>query len=158
MAFLGDAVSRYGLSCRSILEAGSLNVNGSPRGLFAGAYHGIDLQAGKGVDEVLPASEAGAKYPGRFQVILSTEMLEHDPEPWLSLASLSQCVPPRGLLLLTARGFDQRGSFPVHGYPLDCWRFSCDGMRELLKRTGWEPQSVLPDPDCPGVFAVATRP
>ena len=74
------AASAAGLSPQSVLEIGSLDINGSVRPLFAGAatYHGLDLVAGDGVDEV---ADAATWDPGdrRFDLVVSAEVLEHAP-------------------------------------------------------------------------------
>lgn len=156
--FVGAVVAEHQLAERSVLEVGSLDVNGSVRSYFTGAYHGIDMREGPGVDQVLLASEVWVHYPLSYDVVLSTEVLEHDPEPWLSLASMMHATKPEGRLILTARGFDERGAFPVHGFPQDHFRYSVTGMTCLLERTGWTQVEVEKDPEFPGVFATALRP
>jgi SAM-dependent methyltransferase len=158
MAFVAEQVAENGWSDLEVLEVGSFDVNGTVRDLFTGSYHGVDMREGPGVDEVLLASEVGEKYPCRFEVVVSTEVCEHDPLPWVSLASMLKACRPGGHLILTARGYDERGCFPLHDHPQDLWRFSCDGMRALLNHTGWTEDRVEPDPEAPGVFAVAHRP
>jgi SAM-dependent methyltransferase len=158
MNFVGAVVAEYDLAARSVLEVGSFDVNGSVRPYFTGPYLGTDMQPGPGVDEVMLAAEAEVRYPDGFDVCVCTEMLEHDEAPWGSLASMRAAVVRGGFLILTARGYDERGCFPLHGFPLDLWRFSVQGMRCLLDRTGWKPQLVEKDPEHPGVFAVARRP
>lgn len=154
MRFVERQVAEHNLASVRTLECGSLNVNGSARGLFTGEYVGTDMRAGPGVDVVCNAHELS--YPGEFGLALSTEMLEHDDAPWLSLAAMRGCVWEPGHLILTARGYDERGCFPLHGYPSDLWRFSVDGVQAILRHAGWKPLLVEVDPEAPGVFAYAT--
>jgi hypothetical protein len=65
------------LAPTAVLEIGSFDVNGSVRPLFPGVerYHGIDIAEGPGVDEVADAAEWRA--PRQFDVVVSTEVLEH---------------------------------------------------------------------------------
>lgn len=156
--FVGAVVVEHDLADKSVLEAGSYNVNGSARDYFTSPYHGIDIRPGPGVDEVLAAKDAGAHYPDCYDVVVCTEMLEHDETPWLSLASLLHATCRGGYLILTARGYDERGCFQLHDFPSDLWRFSVEGMRVLLTHTGWLPKRVERDPEYPGVFALAERP
>jgi SAM-dependent methyltransferase len=62
-----------------VLEIGSCDVNGGVRSLFvtASRYHGIDVVEGVGVDEV--ADAADWRSPEAFDVVVSTEELEHAP-------------------------------------------------------------------------------
>lgn len=154
--FIADQVETRHLSRRSVLEVGSLDVNGSARQFFTGRYIGTDMREGPGVDVVVNAHDLTRTLePGSFDVVVCTEMLEHDDAPWRSLEEMREMVRPGGTLLLTARGYDRRGCFPLHGYPEDLWRFSVDGMRALLVWANWSVDMVTADPDEPGVFAVA---
>ena len=78
--WLGELRRQYleAFVCDSVLECGSYNVNGSVRGLFAAReYVGLDWRPGPGVDVVSLVHEY---QPGRkFDTVISTEMLEHDP-------------------------------------------------------------------------------
>jgi SAM-dependent methyltransferase len=154
--FIRVEVASRNLSDRSVLEVGSLNVNGSARSYFSGEYWGVDMRPGSGVDEVLNAHDL-RDADGPFDVIVCTEMLEHDDAPWISLRQMAGACAPGGHLLVTARGYDHRGCFPVHGYPHDLWRFSCAGLEALLHHTGWQPELIKADPEVPGVFAIAVK-
>ena len=81
--------------CDSVLECGSYNVNGSVRGLFAACeYVGLDWRPGPGVDVVGLVHEY---QPGRrFDTVVSTEMLEHDPHWRESVARMIELVSERG--------------------------------------------------------------
>jgi len=142
-----------------VLEVGSYDVNGTVRDLFYGCeYCGLDARPGPGVDRLV---DYGGRYPfppGLFDLVVSTEMLEHDPTPWRSTAEMARMLKPGGTLLLTARGFDQRGCAGLHECPGDFTRWSLEGMRSLLLASGFEHVSVLADPFDPGVFAYATAP
>lgn len=164
MTFVAGIVEDYDLAERSVLEVGSLDVNGSTRSLFHGPYVGIDMQPGVGVDYVVNAHDLPRGFPGPrplaapvtcFDVIVCAEMLEHDDAPWLSLAGMRHSIQSDGFLIVTARGYDDRGCFPLHSYPHDLWRYSVEGMRALLVHTGWSPVRVERDHEAPGVLALA---
>lgn len=163
--FVASCVFQYDLADMSVLEVGSLNINGSVRNLFTGDYVGIDLCEGRDVDMVADAHTLNGQFQDR-QVILCLEMLEHDDAPWVSLAQMRHTVAADGFLVLTARGYGEHGCYQVHDrcwnddgtYDIgDFWRFSVSGMVMLLKQTGWDVLYCGPDtdPDRPGVFAVA---
>ena len=62
----------------TVLEVGSLNINGSVRKYFDNClYLGIDWRDGLCVDEVSLASEF--TFNSKFHTIVSCNMLEHDP-------------------------------------------------------------------------------
>ena len=117
---------RYVKSCnqsiftgRRVLECGSLNVNGTPRLFFDGCeYIGIDWRDGPDVDVVCHAHE----YPSDeyFDVVISTEMLEHDPYWPKSIANMVHVLSVGGHMLLTFGGIDrpvhELDTSPVFGY------------------------------------------
>lgn len=68
----------------SVLDMGSLNVNGDTRDLFPGwDYTGIDLQPGPGVDIVADAAtwDGGGRL---FDLVISCEALEHAKD-WIGI-------------------------------------------------------------------------
>lgn len=144
-------VAQHHLASMSVLEVGSLDVNGTVRGLFSGPYLGCDIRPGPGVEVVV---EPGGPLPdGPWPVIVSTEMLEHDEQPWVTLRRMHDVAAHDALLLLTCRGI----GFPLHEHPGDHWRFSTTGLGHLLRFCGWEPLDLADDPGAEGVLALAQR-
>lgn len=95
---------------KRVLEVGSLIINGTPRVHFEGcAYLGIDLQEGDGVDTVAAASTYIR--PNTFDVVVCTEVLEHDRDWETSLRQMYANLAPNGLLLITCAGPTR----PEHG-------------------------------------------
>lgn len=94
-----------------VLELGSRNINGSPRDVFGergidpAYYLGVDANGGAGVDvagvahEVVP--EHAIKKMGCFDIVISTEMLEHDPYWEQTLQLCARALRPGGVLLLS---------------------------------------------------------
>jgi SAM-dependent methyltransferase len=144
-----------------VLEVGSYDENGSPRGVFADAssYVGVDQRMGPGVNEVMSADRLHW-VDGVFDLVICTEMLEHDPRPWRSVPEMARVLRPRGHLLLTARGFDAYTGYPEHPCPNDYWRFNRDSFAVLLSDAGLVPSEILMDSgkEAPGVFAHAVKP
>ena len=94
----------------SVLDCGSLNVNGSLREIFQDSnYTGIDIVSGSNVDFVSKAHEYN---PGtQFDVVVSGEMLEHD-EYWKeSLQNMYDLCKSGGLIAMSCAGKDR----PEHG-------------------------------------------
>lgn len=85
----------------SVLEIGSLDINGSVRALFPADahYHGIDVVDGPGVDEV--ADAACWRAARTYDVVVSTEVLEHAPRWDRILANAWDAVAAGGRLLVT---------------------------------------------------------
>lgn len=100
-----------------ILDCGSLDVNGNNRYLRAGfnsSYIGIDIQPGKNVDvvtEVYRYSEYHRNNYGRYDLVLCTEMLEHDKHWNWSLGHMVRLLKPHGLLVFTCATIGR----PEHG-------------------------------------------
>src|ERR1035438_9213506 len=79
----------------TILEVGSLNVNGSPRSVFLDhtEYVGIDVIAGMGVDVVLDAHNLLLHFKDqKFNVVICCEMLEHDNNPMVTADQMRELV------------------------------------------------------------------
>ena len=85
----------------SVLEIGSLDINGGLRPLFAQAehFHGLDLVAGPGVDEVANAAEWSP--PRTYDVVVCAEVLEHAPAWARILETMWSATAPGGSLLMT---------------------------------------------------------
>ena len=85
----------------SVLDAGSLNVNGDNRFLFKDyTYTGIDIVFGRNVDVVTLIHQHDAPNEN-FDIIVSTEAFEHDKFWVLSLQNLVRMLKPGGMLLFT---------------------------------------------------------
>jgi hypothetical protein len=83
----------------SVLEIGSLNINGTVRDFFnAREYIGVDLAAGPGVDVVCPGNEL--RYDDNsFDVVISAECFEHDAHWQLTFSNMFRMA--RGLVIFT---------------------------------------------------------
>lgn len=85
----------------TVLDVGSQDINGNNRWLFEdSAYFGCDVVAGKNVDFVGPCWDV-PRALGTFSVVISTEMLEHDPTWERSIQAMEKRVAPGGLLIIT---------------------------------------------------------
>lgn len=95
---------------KDVLDCGSLDINGNNRYLFSGGtYLGIDICPGKNVDVVVSVDEFEPERS--FDVVISTEMLEHNEKWLLSLRNMARMTRYGGLLMFTAAGTNR----PVHG-------------------------------------------
>ncbi len=103
-AFCSAVKSRYSHFFQGVfaLDIGSLDINGNNQYLFDAdsMYLGIDVAEGRNVDLVCPAHELGLP-PNTFDVIVSTECLEHDRYWDKTLHNAVRMLRPGGLLLIT---------------------------------------------------------
>lgn len=142
---------------KSVLEAGAKNYNGSARDLVMPfkpkQYVGTDLEAGSGVDWVCDAGTLIENFgPDSFDVVITTEMLEH-VEDWRGVIhNLKGVLKPGGTLFITTRS----KGFPYHEYPGDFWRYELDDMRAIF--ADFEITLLESDPIEPGVFLKAVKP
>lgn len=133
MQFLRDSIRREEIFNKDVLEVGSQNINGSPREVIAPygprTYWGVDYGPGKDVDLVIDATKIVERFgPSSFDVVISTEMLEHALDWRTSIAQMKQVLRPGGTLVISARG----PGFPYHGFPHDHWRFTLENVRAMF--------------------------
>lgn len=156
--FVARNLSPEEVRAKRVLEVGSRDVNGSVapeiKAMGPGEYRGVDIEPGEGVDEVCDATEILSRFGYEsFDVIISTELMEHVLDWRKVLSNMKNAVKPGGLLLITTRS---RG-FPFHGYPYDFWRYEESDFRVLL--SDFDIQELEHDSDSsPGIFVKACKP
>lgn len=118
----------------SLLDVGSLNVNGTYRNLVEQRrwqYTGLDIAAGDNVDVVADSPYVYPFEDDTFDVVISGSTMEHVQAIWLWIPELVRVLRPGGLLAVITHT-----QFVYHPYPVDCWRIMPDGMRYLFDLTG----------------------
>ena len=145
----------YGHSQKNIIaDIGSLDVNGSYKNLICPPfqYFGIDLVAGPNVDHIM-LSEFNSGLPDSYAAsVICGQCLEHSSNPFLMVNEIFRICAPGGYVLLCAPWM-----WPMHRYPVDCWRFLPDGMRVLIESAGGLfVKSYVNDQDCWGIGRVAS--
>lgn len=87
---------------RSVIEIGSRNINGGVRDLFGDAdYLGVDLMEGPGVDLVADAAQVDLP---AADLVVTTEALEHYPDPKAVIDAVYRALVPGGALIATMAG------------------------------------------------------
>lgn len=155
--FARKHLERWEIRDRAVLEVGSLDVNGSLRPIIErlgpARYIGVDITPGSGVDEVCDAHAILERYGVQsFDVVISTELLEHVRDWRRVVHGFKQVLRPGGVLLVTTRS---RGH-PYHGYPYDFWRYELEDMRQIFGDLDIE--ALHDDPTEIGVFLKARKP
>lgn len=143
---------------KCVLEVGSKYVNGSIRPLIERfacpkKYVGVDIEAGKYVDIVLDSENLLDHFgPESFDVVISTELLEHVGDWRLVVSNMKKVLKPAGYIYITTRSF----GFPYHAYPYDFWRFETDDMKSIF--SDFEIIRLAEDHEAPGIFLKCRKP
>ena len=141
---------------KRVLEVGSLDVNGSVRPfvelLNPAEYLGADIIPGPGVDIVCDVKDIVKRFgPDSFDVVLSTEMLEHVRDWRWAIHAIKAVCKPGGAIVITTRS----PGFPYHGHPFDFWRYEIEDLKYIFKDCNIE--KIEKDPD-KGVFIKVRKP
>lgn len=116
----------------SVVDIGSMDVNGSYRQLFKNhEYTGYDIAAGKNVD-IIGGDVGLYKFPFEdwtFDVSISGQTIEHVADIYAWVKEMARIVKPCGYVAIIGPH-----TFHEHRYPIDCWRILPDGMKFLMKQ------------------------
>lgn len=119
-----------------VLDVGSLDVNGQSRDtamIKARSYLGVDIQAGRNVDRIVAAERLLDVFPPEgFDVVISTEMLEHCEHWREAVYNMFAVLKVGGIFVLTTRS----KGFIRHGYPSDYWRFEVEDLQTIFGGMG----------------------
>jgi SAM-dependent methyltransferase len=142
---------------KRVIEVGAYDVNGTLRPILEAwgpaAYVGVDLMPGPGVDEVCEAEQLVERFgPESFDLVVSTEMVEHVRDWRRVFSNLKRICRPDGLVVITTRS----PGYPYHAYPHDFWRYSLDDMKAIF--ADFDLLALESDPTYPGVFLMARKP
>lgn len=112
---------------------------GSPyRDLFAcERYHRADFPGSTGLDFILDSGATVAAADGSYDLVLSTQVLEHVPNPERYLTEARRLLRRGGRLILSTHG-----TYLDHACPNDYWRWTADGLRLALENAGFDVKTL----------------
>jgi SAM-dependent methyltransferase len=120
-----------------ILEIGSKDYGNTSsfRTIYpSNPYIGVDLEAGKGVDEVVDLTEnTGSLKENHFALAVCCSVMEHTPRPWIMAQNITKIVAKGGLLYISVPWV-----WRYHAYPDDYFRFSFKGVISLFPEFTWD--------------------
>jgi SAM-dependent methyltransferase len=144
-------------------DVGAYDVNGCLRPLFTNdkwIYRGIDMSAGPNVDIVVSSeTDWTCIDDGEFDVVVSVSTLEHTRRPWLVVREIARIMKAGGVGCLCAPY-----TWPLHDYPIDCWRMYPEAMRTIIEDAGLAVKELYmrqyPEapPDRGDTIAIFTKP
>ena len=101
-------------------------------------YVGADLPGNDTAD--VEINEGIVDLPDEsFDLVLSTQVLEHVTDPDAYLREARRLLRPGGHLLLTTHGV-----MFYHPHPTDLWRWTAEGLTDITTRAGLAPASISP--------------
>lgn len=102
---------------------------------FSGAtsYVGLDFATPTNQPDVVGSALDIPFEDGCFDTVVSTEVLEHVPDPLRALREMFRITKPGGHLILTTPMY-----WPRHEIPHDYFRYPYDGLLHLLQESGYE--------------------
>jgi SAM-dependent methyltransferase len=100
-------------------------------------YVGADMAGNEGADLLLGPDGHIPSPDGRFDCVLSSQVLEHVGDPLTYLSEAWRVLRPGGSLILSTHGI-----WPYHPDPSDFWRWTPDGLQRVIRNARFEIVSV----------------
>ncbi len=97
------------------------------------SYVKADITPGRMVDRLLAADGLTTEAPESYDLVISSQVLEHVKDPELYLRECHRILQPGGQVVVTTHGMMHE-----HGCPADFQRWTSRGLEELLTRTGFQ--------------------
>ncbi len=99
----------------------------------ATSYVGVDYASEKSRPDIIASALSLPLDNESFDTVVSTELLEHVPDPLRALREMHRVLKPGGYLILSTPMY-----WPRHEIPHDYFRYPYDGLLYLVKESGFE--------------------
>ncbi|HLB75292.1 MAG TPA: class I SAM-dependent methyltransferase [Sedimentisphaerales bacterium] len=96
------------------------------------SYYGVDIVENSEADLICDVQKLEIE-DNSADTILSTQVIEHVPEPNVLMREISRICKKGGIVLLTAPFLCR-----IHGEPHDFFRFTRFGLKHLFEKNGFE--------------------
>lgn len=107
------------------------------------SYIGLDIESGLNYEDVKPDVLWDGKIMPfeneSFDVVISTEVLEHVPNPDIYLAEVKRVLKPGGMFFFTVPFL-----MSLHEVPHDYYRYTPYALEMIFKRTGFISIKIIP--------------
>jgi SAM-dependent methyltransferase len=109
--------------------------------LFEGCqYKGMDCTTVNSSPDIIGDASNIPLESNTVDIVFSTQVLEHVPEPQAMLKECYRVLKPGGFLILTCPFY-----WPLHEEPFDFYRFTKYGLENLLLHTGFSSWDLKAD-------------
>lgn len=100
---------------------------------FVAQYIGIDLLGNGAADYYADIDGMTGLQSGCADVVLSTQVMEHMPQPDRYLRECYRLLKPGSLLILSTHGY-----WKYHPDPQDYWRWTSEGLKKTVMECSFE--------------------
>ena len=102
------------------------------------SYESLDATALEGIDHVADIQDTGLQ-DATYDSIFCTQVLQHLPEPQQALNEIARLLKPGGRAVIAVPHLVW-----LHNEPHDYYRFTCHGLRHMLKKAGLAEVGIEP--------------
>jgi SAM-dependent methyltransferase len=81
-----------------------------------------------------------SSFPAKYDIIIAEQVFEHVRHPNRACKNIYSALKPGGLFLITVPFI-----FHIHPTPLDCWRWTPQGLSFLLQDSGFDVDNIIVD-------------
>jgi SAM-dependent methyltransferase len=106
---------------------------------FINKYSGVDVGENKYADYLIQPGEKLNFPDNEFDIILSSQVLEHVQDVEGYMHECKRLLKPAGIILLSTHG-----TWQYHASPYDFNRWTIMGLKELMNRNGFKTLNIFP--------------
>ena len=103
-------------------------------------YKGMDATSVDALPDIIGDATDIPVESGTMDIVFSTQVIEHVPEPQIMIQECKRVLKPGGFLILTGPFY-----WPLHEEPRDFYRFTKYGFEHMLSTAGFSSWEIWPD-------------